>query len=359
MNLSRLFQPANSTPVADNVLTEHNAVVSALLEGTADLANATDGLAIIRKICNALVTATPHIRLAWAWIGSPESKEIRPMICAGPAAAYAQNLVIQRSFMVERGPAYQALLNNRETFMRISPLSPYAPWREAFREYRFQVAVAMPLRLPDKTDHGILVFYADEEDYFELIGMEPFRAIARLSEVALTHTALRIQLEKQASTDPLTGLLNRRTMNEALERQLALAKRHQSAFSVVMFDLDYFKSVNDRLGHAVGDEVIRHVARLGFAHMRNEDQLSRWGGEEFLYLLPEVGREGAAAAAEKLRQAIAVHFNQPGAPVQGLTASFGVAAFEPSSPAIDSLLSRVDRALYMSKAAGRNQVTVR
>jgi diguanylate cyclase (GGDEF)-like protein len=351
-----------TTPVVSDMqgatLIEHNAVASALLEATASLAEADGGVAIIRRICEALVSATPHIRLAWAWVGPPDATQLRPSIAAGPGKQYADDLLLRRNALVERGPVFRALLNNEVHFTEISTNAEFRPWREAAEKYGFRVAAAMPLRLPDPTQRGIIVFYADQADYFERVGLAPFRAICRLSEAALTQSALKYQLERQAASDGMTGLLNRRAMNEALDRQFGLARRHHGVFSVIMFDIDHFKAINDQYGHAVGDDVICQLASVANSQLRGEDQLARWGGEEFLCLLPESDRSGAELAAEKLKAAIAAHFSSSASPVKSLTASFGVASFEISMATLDQLLLRADKAMYSAKDAGRNRVVV-
>lgn len=317
---------------------------------------ATDGLAIIGRICEALVAATPHIRLAWAWVGSPDATVIRPVISAGPAIEYANSLVLKRDALEGRGPAFRALCHSQEYLTEVSPDSTFEPWRHAAAQHHFRVAVVMPLSLPDPAERGLLVFYADQPDYFTRVGMQPFRAIARLSEAALSQAALRRQLERQAATDALTGVLNRRAMSEALERQLTLARRHQKIFSVVMFDIDHFKAVNDRYGHAVGDDVIRHMARVASAQLRNEDQLARWGGEEFLCLLPEADSDSAELVAEKLRVAVSHYFSSASSSVETLTASFGVATYDSFTLTIDHLLLRADKSMYVAKELGRDRV---
>jgi len=155
-----------------------------------------------------------------------------------------------------------------------------------------------------------------------------------------------------AITDSLTGIANRREFSEILAREVARAKRYGVPLSLAMYDLDYFKRVNDTFGHDVGDYVLQAVTGLVKEHIRTTDIVARWGGEEFMVLMPQSDRQAARDAAEKLRQAIAGHhFNQAGK----LTASFGVVAFEPQDD-LNSLLKRVDDALYLAKEHGRNRV---
>ncbi|HVK19089.1 MAG TPA: diguanylate cyclase [Fimbriiglobus sp.] len=172
------------------------------------------------------------------------------------------------------------------------------------------------------------------------------------------------QLREQAARDELTGLCNRRE----LERRLRVAAtRHHAAgrvLSAVLVDVDYFKSVNDTHGHAVGDSVLQAVAARLASATRSEDVAARYGGEEFAVLLPGLGPTEAAAVAERARQTIAADpfagRGDDGRPLAlPLTASFGVACLYPSDGGVaDLLLRRCDRALYQAKRAGRNQVIV-
>lgn len=157
-----------------------------------------------------------------------------------------------------------------------------------------------------------------------------------------------------ATTDSLTGIANRREFSAILAREVDRAKRYGTPMSLAMYDLDYFKRVNDTFGHDVGDYVLQTVTRLVKENIRANDVVARWGGEEFMVLMPQSDVQAARNASEKLRLAIAGHrFDKVG----NLTASFGVAAFEPQDD-LNSLLKRVDDALYRAKEQGRNRVEI-
>lgn len=162
--------------------------------------------------------------------------------------------------------------------------------------------------------------------------------------------------EALARTDPLTGLANRRAFDEAARLEVQRALRYGTPLALVLADLDHFKSINDGFGHHSGDEVLRQCARILSATVRHVDVVGRWGGEEFVILMPDTGLEEAVQAAERFRQAIA------GTPVPlgerscQCTASFGVAALQRGMPDLDDLLSRADAALYRAKERGRNRV---
>jgi diguanylate cyclase (GGDEF)-like protein/PAS domain S-box-containing protein len=168
--------------------------------------------------------------------------------------------------------------------------------------------------------------------------------------------ALQAQLSEQAIRDPLTDLYNRRYLEEAFARELARAERSAQPVSVVMADLDHFKSVNDSLGHQAGDEVLVLFGDLLRRHARGSDLPCRWGGEEFVLILLDMTHASACERAENLRSALAdSNLTCEGAVIR-VTASFGVATFPRHGGTSDELIAAADGALFAAKHAGRNQV---
>ena len=159
-------------------------------------------------------------------------------------------------------------------------------------------------------------------------------------------------LERIASTDKLTGLNNRRKMEESAAEHLALLKRYSGDFSVLLLDVDHFKAVNDVHGHAAGDAVLSHIAAILSRTVREADIVGRWGGEEFIVLLPNTGLGGATAVGDKLRRAVAEY----DFPVVGSkTISLG-AGQSLKGETFSLLVERADKALYRAKQEGRNRV---
>lgn len=162
------------------------------------------------------------------------------------------------------------------------------------------------------------------------------------------------ELGRLAATDFLTGIHNRLGLQRLLAQQIEEAQRYGQPLSLLLLDLDLFKEVNDRHGHHTGDRVLQEFARLIGAGIRGADIFGRWGGEEFILVLPQQDAASAMALAEKLRLRVAT---APFAHGQNLTASFGVATLADQDN-VDRLIDRADRALYISKQAGRNRVTL-
>ncbi len=169
---------------------------------------------------------------------------------------------------------------------------------------------------------------------------------------------LQERLREQSTHDALTGLFNRRYLEETLGRELLSAERHGHPVSLIMGDLDYFKAVNDRYGHLAGDEVLRVFGALLKQHARGSDIYCRYGGEEFLLVLPLMAQDSAVERAEQLRGALAAAPVPYGASLIAVTASFGVATFPGDGRTGDDLIAAADNALYAAKAAGRNRVNV-
>jgi diguanylate cyclase (GGDEF)-like protein len=155
-----------------------------------------------------------------------------------------------------------------------------------------------------------------------------------------------------ATTDGLTGITNRREFTAILEREVDRVKRYGTPLALAMYDLDHFKLVNDTFGHDVGDYALQAITGLVKENIRAADIMARWGGEEFMVLMPQSDLQAAKIMAEKLRLQISGHHFDK---VNDITVSFGVTAFETEDDP-DSLLKRVDNALYLAKKQGRNRV---
>ena len=181
------------------------------------------------------------------------------------------------------------------------------------------------------------------------------RSLEAAERVNLELQQAMVELELAAGTDRLTGLWNRRRFEEAAAMEISLARRRKGPVSLLMFDLDHFKRVNDTYGHAAGDVVLVELVHNVREQLRESDALVRWGGEEFIVLTPATRLEGAISLAEKIRFAVASHdFPKIGQ----LTVSIGVAEFTAGMD-FDSWIHCADEALYQAKAEGRNRVLAR
>ena len=209
--------------------------------------------------------------------------------------------------------------------------------------------------LRDGVLQGILILsFPEPRPDLRHAEIRPLQVTADLIGAALARKRLAGELEHQASHDVLTGLNNRRRFEELLRREIERTSRYQRPFAVIMFDIDHFKPINDRHGHDIGDAVLSELAGITAEQVRDSDIPARWGGEEFIVLLPETDAEGARQAAEGLRRRIAeTLFTGAGR----ITISLGLTQYR-SGDSLDSLLKRTDEAMYRAKEEGRNRVVV-
>lgn len=175
----------------------------------------------------------------------------------------------------------------------------------------------------------------------------------KLSEIL----QLKNALQEQTMHDPLTGLYNRRFLTEVIERELHRAERKQTKLSLIILDIDHFKKVNDQFGHQVGDEALRLLSNFLLSNVRKMDLVCRYGGEEFVVVMPEASINDAKSRAEALRKGISDMIMRVENEEISITCSFGYCEYPTLAANVDQLLSRADIALYASKQAGRDRCT--
>ena len=218
------------------------------------------------------------------------------------------------------------------------------------------------LAVPILREHQLLglVTTVDPEDGgFSDDDIESLSALAVQAGVAIENARLHRVVERQAVTDALTGLANRRQFYEVLGREYERSQRFGTPLSLILLDIDDFKQINDSRGHLAGDAVLHGVAATLAELIREIDMAARYGGEEFAILLPQTAQDGAALLAERLRREIAsrpIRFGPD--EIEGITASFGVAAGPEDSMTQIDLIASADAALYQAKRDGKNHVTV-
>lgn len=211
--------------------------------------------------------------------------------------------------------------------------------------------------------HLLQAFEVGAVDYVT----KPFNAPELLARVR-THLELKhtkdqlkeslMELEQIATTDPLTGVPNRRYLLAFAEKEISRARRYKCDLSLLIMDIDHFKQVNDTYGHAIGDDVLKLVAQTTVKGLRKEDCFGRFGGEEFVILLPHTETRFALEAAQRIRQTIAdLSFTVAGKQLS-ISVSIGIASYQPSDCNLDALLKRADDALFEAKRRGRNRVLV-
>ena len=233
--------------------------------------------------------------------------------------------------------------------------------------HAFSPDTGLPVSLLSIVTLGFYLILVARGAYQRTLALHETRLKLRQSEAALQGQlqeirSLQARLTEQATRDPLTGLYNRRYLDDSLQRELDRCARDGQPLSLLLIDLDHFKQINDRHGHSAGDEVLRQISALLLRHMRSSDICCRYGGEEFLLVLPGVGLDAALERAELCRRQVAGQqaANKPdeaGLPF-AVTLSIGVACSPDARQLPADLIDMADHALYRAKAEGRNRVCV-
>ena len=235
---------------------------------------------------------------------------------------------------------------------------------EQIREEMIEAASELQIHIAEQPTYEELISQANVSllyinDHYERLTQQLQQLLQEKETLTRQLQEANIKLRRLASTDPLTGVANRRRFTEAMEETVAAAKEAGSMISLVMLDIDHFKKVNDTWGHAVGDDVLKDVTKRLESNIRPQDLVGRLGGEEFAILLPDTNETVGKIVAERLRAAMERHPSRTsGGPVP-FTASFGgvSVAYDSDDAKPDRLLAIADEGLYKSKNEGRNRVT--
>jgi diguanylate cyclase (GGDEF)-like protein len=243
---------------------------------------------------------------------------------------------------------------SRPLLVRRDHLSPASAFLQAVGA---RSALVVPLFVSNKVI-GSLQLFGSREAAFTPEDAQLLWVLSLVAESLLTRDYANDGLIRLAFTDYLTGLKTRGYFEQQLELEIKRSERKKSKFSLLMIDIDFFKSLNDRYGHHAGDQVLRDVALILMKDMREVDTVARYGGEEFVIILPETSGAGAKFVAERVRRAVehAKFFAGSPSAVEALTISIGIAVFDEDAQFRRDLIENADAALYYAKAHGRNSV---
>ena len=241
-------------------------------------------------------------------------------------------------------------------------LRDYATWsqrQDVYESFGLHAVADFPI-LNDDQCLGVMALGRDVPGHeFSLDQIQYGSLFANLTALVLNNAQLREALREQSIRDPLTGLYNRRYMQEMLRQNLSRVTRKLHPLGLIMLDIDHFKSFNDAHGHAAGDALLRELGRYLQSRVRLEDVACRYGGEEFILIMPEASLEVAQRRAEQLRaEATELRVRDAGLIIEGVTLSLGVAVYPLHARTLDDLIRAADAALYRAKQGGRNRVAV-
>lgn len=336
---------------AEATINHQNEMLSSLHYITVSLLRYSD----IGQLLNALV------EFASTLLDAPYAEM---MLLEGDYLVVKAATLNQRGLVGERVDRHVATLS-WEAFDTHEPavLDDYSTWpkrRTVYDEFQLHAVAEVPIMSHDQC-LGVLSLSRDKPGHVFTTDQIQFgRLFADLTALVLTNAQLREALSQQSIRDPLTGLYNRRYMEEALNQQLSRTKRQLHPLGLIMLDIDHFKTINDTYGHATGDALLRELGLLLKNHVRNEDIACRYGGEEFLLILPDAPLDAAWQRAEYLRRELKQLQLRPedGGPIDGITMSLGIAVFPDHGSDMDVVLRAADAALYRAKQEGRDRVVV-
>ena len=303
------------------------------------------------------------------WLG------VRPMALINIASTAAW--LLARRFVISERPLIASYLIITEVYLHAVLSVHFIGWQSGFQYYLLPLIVLI-LFLDVIHDRLSLVLvgitaitYLVLKNHGGGIVTVSDEIIALLSHANMTLTLIALiiigyyyrksthvyqhRLTTMARTDPLTGLLNRRGAQELIDNHIRFCNGHDSRLTLVLADIDHFKALNDEYGHACGDRILESVSNILTGELRQSDIVARWGGEEFLLLLPGTDSRSASEICEKLRQRIEAHrVICQDRPIR-CSLTFGIAEYRPGRQ-IEAVIATADRMLYAGKAAGRNRV---
>ncbi len=235
----------------------------------------------------------------------------------------------------------------------------YQTWESRLNNYAgfgAHAILLVPLLAGDQVLGIVSIGHTDPEKNFDEIDVELLTLFAQQATIALKNARLFAEVQRLATTDSLTGLHNRRSFFDMAQRLYDHAIRYNRPLSAIMLDVDHFKQINDSFGHAIGDQVLRAMADTCIATLRTIDVVGRYGGEEFVFLLPETDQAGACLVAERLRHQVLAEPVQTEHGALAITVSLGVSEITATCRSLEQLIDFADQALYTAKQQGRNRV---
>jgi diguanylate cyclase (GGDEF)-like protein/PAS domain S-box-containing protein len=311
---------------------------------------------LFRAACDVAVTKGVF---AMAWIGEidPNTLDGKVVAWSGGEKAYVEQirLTAHAGRPDSDQPACRALRGLKPVICNDVSTDPtVAPLRAELLAQGYHSIVAFPL-LVEQRALAVLALFAREVDFFDREEMNLLTELAEDIAFGLEYIAKEKQLDYLAHFDPLTGLPNRMLFYDSLKSALAQAEKRHWIVAVLFLDIDRFKNINDTLGHALGDELLRQVGNRLLTCLRIRDTVGRLGGDEFtLILVIPDGPQGAVVVANKIREALRQPFDLEGHEVITVTASIGITVYPTDSSDPDTLIKYADTAMYQAKEAGRD-----
>ncbi len=312
----------------------------------------------VERICRALYEAVSRVMPCDDFVidGYDERRdEIIPIY----AIEYPGQRLFLNRYRADHGLS-GAIVKTKKSFLinsraEINASGIEFEWHSSHEEEPTQSILAAPMILHGEA-YGMVSAQSYKENAYSAEDLYLLEALASHAVIAIENARLFDSIQKMANTDPLTGILNRRRFYALAERNFSQMRAHNIPLSIVMLDIDDFKSFNDRFGHKTGDAVLILATNACKAALRADDIFGRLGGEEFAVVLPATKLDDALEIASRLREAIQ-NAKLPEADIPAVTVSVGVTECDRNCKTVDDMLERADQAMYDSKESGRNRVT--
>ncbi|MFJ2989415.1 GGDEF domain-containing protein [Collimonas sp. NPDC087041] len=338
-----------TTPLTLTPSDEQMKLVGVLHQLLQVLPQAYSGRESIKRLCQMILPASPHIRLVWVGFCQDDSgPTIKPAAVVGKAVGEAEHWHLAKDCFDYAAPFAQTVdwdAGHESDFHAL-----FAPWQAHPEACSAKAALAIPLRSEKARMHGMMVFYADSEDYFSETGFASFQAFGHICEVIWKQSNLSHLLTRQAQLDSLTGLLTRRRIVHVYEEAVAATAMDESPLSILYCRLDEFHKINDLYGWAVADNILAAFAKDTGAQLRKADSGGRWNATEFLYVLPATD----AVDAENLAAAFLSHFMHHPVNIENwsirLALSIGVATYGADGRGLDELIHYATQHLRSSSS---------
>ena len=309
---------------------------------------------LLENILKAAIDAIPTAEKGSLLLNNPKTNQLELRAARG----YEDERIKGFTISLTNGYAAQAFREGKaKIFNQIHEGSQIYYESEIADVSSIQSAISVPLFSPKKKPLGVLSLDSTKANAFDTVNLKMISSFAATATSAILNAQLHAEIQKLAVTDSLTSTLNRRGMFQVGKHEFIRAQRYNRPVSVIFFDLDHFKKVNDTYGHDSGDQILSKIAAISKKSIREIDILGRYGGEEFLIILPEANAQEAFEIAERIRKEIAAFVFTINGTTLRITLSLGVAEINDEIQEIKELIKIADQAMYQSKQNGRNQTT--
>jgi diguanylate cyclase (GGDEF)-like protein len=311
----------------------------------------------LQEILNIIMGKVSELLRAKSWsllLVDKSTEELYFVIAVSPVADRLKDMRLKPG----EGIAGWVALHNEPLLIADAQNDPrFARHVDRRVSFTTRSAICVPLTVKKRVLGVIELINTLDDELFNEADLAILSTIADYAAIAIDNARNYERVCELVITDDLTGLYNARHFNVIIEREVKRAERYQSPLSLLFLDLDHFKQVNDLHGHLIGSRVLAEVGQLIKSHLRETDYAARYGGDEYVILLPETGKEGALTVADHMREVIRSHpfHGEHGASVR-VTASFGIASFPEDTRSKRELMMLADQAMYAVKGGSRDGV---